>query len=115
MLKKIVMTPLIAVAMLTAAPVVASAQNTLASATAGAAWSIPPAGSADLQKGFRDGVQSAQVDARVAKLYPAANRKVDAKSSNLYVHPPVKGAARAEYQSGFEAGYNAALQHGANS
>ena len=34
-----------------------------------------------------------------------------AKASHLYVHPPVKGAARDEYRSGFTAGYEAAVKH----
>jgi hypothetical protein len=49
-------------------------------------------------------VQSALAD----KL---ANRKVDAKTSNLYVHPPVRKELREKYRDNFVAGYEAAVKH----
>ena len=67
-------------------------------------WNSPPAGTEQAQQGYRDGLQAAELDR-------AAKRKIDAKVSHLYVHPPVKGAARDEYRSSFEAGYNAAVKH----
>jgi len=67
-------------------------------------WNTPPAGTEQAQQGFRDGIEAAKLD----KL---AGRPVDPKVSHLYVHPPVKGAAQAEYRSNFENGYKAALTH----
>jgi hypothetical protein len=67
-------------------------------------WNTPPAGTEQAQQGYRDGIEAAQLDR-------AAKRKIDAKASHLYVHPPVKGAARDDYRSGFTAGYEAAVKH----
>ncbi len=67
-------------------------------------WNTPPAGTEQAQQGFRDGVEAAKLDR-------AAKRPIDAKVSHLYVHPPVKGAAKDEYRTSFTAGYNAAVQH----
>ncbi len=67
-------------------------------------WNTPPAGTEQAQQGYRDGIEAAKLDT-------AAKRKIDAKSSHLYVHPPVKGAARDEYRSSFVTGYEAALKH----
>ena len=67
-------------------------------------WNPPPAGTEQAQQGFRDGIEAAKLD----KL---AHRPVDAKVSHLYVHPPVKGAAQADYRTSFESGYKAALNH----
>ncbi|HMH15482.1 MAG TPA: hypothetical protein VK578_20450 [Edaphobacter sp.] len=96
-------TPLIAVALMSGAPLFAHAQNTQNAAQT-EEWNTPPAGTEQAQQGYRDGIEAAQLDR-------AAKRKVDAKSSHLYVHPPVKGAARDEYRSGFTAGYEAAVKH----
>ena len=67
-------------------------------------WNTPPAGTEQAQQGYRDGIEAAKLDR-------AAKRPIDAKVSHLNVHPPVKGAAKDEYRSSFEAGYNAAVQH----
>ncbi len=69
-------------------------------------WNTPPAGTEQAQQGYRDGVEAAQLDR-------AAKRPIDAKVSHLYVHPPVKGAAKDEYRTSFTSGYNAAVQHAA--
>ncbi len=71
-------------------------------------WNTPPAGTEQAQQGFRDGIEAAKLDT-------LAKRKIDAKSSHLYLHPPVKGNAVPAYRTAFESGYNAALQHGATS
>ena len=64
---------------------------------------------AGAQQGFRDGIEAAKLDT-------LANRKIDAKTSHLYVHPPVKGNdAVNAYRSAFESGYQAAVKHGAAS
>jgi hypothetical protein len=86
--------PALALMMMSGPAVVAQTQD----------WNTPPAGTEQAQQGYRDGIQAAQLDR-------AAKRKIDAKASHLYVHPPVKGAAKDEYRSSFEAGYNAAVQH----
>src|SRR5271155_4835592 len=96
-------TPLIAVALMSGVPLFAHAQNQPAT-TETQSWNSPPAGTEQAQSAYRDGVQSALAD----KL---ANRKVDAKSSNLYVHPPVKKQSRDEYRASFVAGYEAAVKH----
>ena len=101
-------TPLMAVAIMSSVPFMALAQNSQAgNQTQNSAvqdWNTPPAGTEQAQQGYRDGIQAAKLD-------KVANRKVDAKSSHLYLHPPVKGDARDAYRSAFESGYNAALQH----
>lgn len=96
-------TPLIAVALMSGAPLFAHAQTTQKAAQT-EEWNTPPAGTEQAQQGYRDGVEAAQLDR-------AAKRKIDAKASHLYVHPPVKGAARDEYRAGFNAGYEAAVKH----
>ena len=94
--------PVMLAALLSGAPLVAQTQN---SAVAGAQdWNTPPAGTEQAQQGYRDGIEAEQLDR-------AAKRKIDAKASHLYVHPPVKGAARDEYRTSFEAGYDAAVKH----
>jgi hypothetical protein len=102
-------TPLIAVAIMTSVPFMALAQSSQAgnqtqnSATQD--WNTPPAGTEQAQQGYRDGIEAAKLDT-------IAKRKVDAKSSHLYVHPPVKGTdAVNAYRSAFEAGYAAAVKH----
>ncbi|RSL16804.1 hypothetical protein EDE15_2329 [Edaphobacter aggregans] len=96
-------TPLMAVALMSGAPIFAHAQNQ-ASPAQTQEWNTPPQGTEQAQQGYRDGVEAAQLDR-------AAKRKIDAKASHLYMHPPVKGAARDEYRSGFTAGYEAAIKH----
>jgi hypothetical protein len=97
-------TPLIAVALMSGATLFAHAQNNQAPTTESRSWNTPPPGTEQAQAAYRDGVESAQID-------QAAKRKVDAKASYKYVHPPVKGAARDEYRSNFAAGYEAAVKH----
>ena len=95
-------TPLIAVALMSGASFFAHAQNN--QAPTAQSWNTPPAGTEQAQSAYRDGVEAAQLD-------KAAHRKIDAKSSHLYLHPPVKGAARDEYRTNFTAGYEAAVKH----
>ena len=71
-------------------------------------WNTPPAGSEQAQQGYRDGLEAAKLDT-------LTNRKIDARASHLYVHPPVKGNAVDQYRQSFEAGYKAAVAHGAAS
>ena len=97
-------TPLIAVALMSGASFFADAQNNQAPAPQSQSWNTPPAGTEQAQSAYRDGVEAAQLD-------KAAHRKIDAKSSHLYLHPPVKGAARDEYRTNFTAGYEAAVKH----
>jgi hypothetical protein len=97
-------TPLIAVALMSGASFFAHAQNNQAPAPQSQSWNTPPAGTEQAQSAYRDGVEAAQLD-------KAAHRKIDAKSSHLYLHPPVKGAARDEYRTNFTAGYEAAVKH----
>jgi hypothetical protein len=106
-------TPLIAVAMLSSAPFIALAQNSPSGnqpqTNATQDWNAPPPGTEQAQQGYRDGIEAAKLDTLV-------KRKIDAKSSHLYLHPPVKGSdAVNAYRSAFESGYAAALKHGATS
>jgi outer membrane murein-binding lipoprotein Lpp len=96
-------TPVLAVVLMSGAPVFAQAQNSQASAQA-QDWNTPPAGTEQAQQGFRDGIEAAKLD-------KAAKRKIDAKSSHLYKNPPVKGGARDAYRDSFEKGYQAQLAH----
>jgi len=102
-------TPLIAVAIMTSVPFMTLAQSSQAgnqtqnSATQD--WNTPPPGTEQAQQGYRDGIEAAKLDT-------VAKRKIDAKSSHLYLHPPVKGAdAVNAYRSAFESGYDAAVKH----
>ena len=97
-------TPLMAVALMSGAPFFAHAQQMTETQTKAQEWNTPPAGTPEAQQGYRDGIQAAQLD-------KAAKRKIDAKTSHLYVHPPVKGAARDEYRTSFTAGYDAQVKH----
>jgi hypothetical protein len=99
-------TPLLAVALMSSAPLFAHAQNQQATTTENQSWNTPPPGTEQEQSAYRDGVQSALADA-------LAKRKVDAKSSNLYVHPPVRKELRDSYRDHFVAGYEAAMKHSA--
>ncbi|HEY2040166.1 MAG TPA: hypothetical protein VGG95_10900 [Edaphobacter sp.] len=95
--------PLVAVVLMTGAPVFAQAQNSQTT-TQAQDWNTPPAGTEQAQQGYRDGIEAAKLD-------KAAKRKIDAKSSHLYKKPPVKGAARDAYRDNFEKGYQAQLEH----
>jgi hypothetical protein len=99
-----VATPLMAVALMSGATFFAHAQNNQAPTAQSDSWNTPPAGTEQAQSAYRDGVEAAQLD-------KAAHRKIDAKSSYLYLHPKAKGAARDEYRSNFTAGYEAAVKH----
>jgi hypothetical protein len=97
-------TPLIAVALMSSAPILAHAQDSQkGSQTQTQDWNTPPAGTEQAQA-YKDGIEAAQLD-------KAAKRPVDAHSSHLYVHPPVKGAAKDAYRNSFDAGYKAAVAH----
>jgi hypothetical protein len=88
--------PVMALALMGGVPSFAqAAQNTVEAA--------PASGSPQAHQGYLDGVQAAALDR-------AAKRPIDAKVSHLYVHPPVKGAARDEYRASFEAGYQSAVK-----
>jgi len=101
-------TPLIAVAMMTSVPMLSLAQNTQTQNSSTQDWNTPPAGTTQAQ-GYNDGIQAAKLDTLV-------HRKIDAKSSYLYLHPKVKkGPERDAYLQNFVAGYNAAVQHDAAS
>lgn len=98
--------PLIAVALMSASPVLAHAQTAQASQNV-QDWNTPPAGTEQAQQGYRDGIEAAKLDR-------AAKRKIDAKSSHLYQHPPVKGDARDAYRQSFINGYENAVKHSDN-
>jgi hypothetical protein len=102
-------TPLIAVAIMTSVPFMTLAQSSPAGNqtqnTATQDWNTPPAGTEQAQQGYRDGIEAAKLDT-------AAKRKIDAKSSHLYLHPPVKGSdAVNAYRTAFQSGYDAAVKH----
>jgi hypothetical protein len=103
-------TPAVALAILSIAPAFVHAQasqtqkQNQTQKVAAEDWNTPPAGTEQAQQGYRDGVQAAQLDL-------VAKRKIDAQSSHLYLHPPVKSSARDEYRSSFVQGYQAALKH----
>jgi hypothetical protein len=97
-------TPLIAVALMGGAPVFVHAQNTISAKQEAQDWNTPPAGTEQEQQGYRDGIEAAKLD-------KAAKRKIDAKSSHLYQHPPVKGNAKDAYRDSFEKCYQAQLAH----
>lgn len=96
--------PLVAVALMSASPILASAQNTVSAKQEAQDWNTPPAGTEQAQQGYRDGVEAYKLDR-------AAKRKIDAKSSHLYVHPPVKGDAKEAYRQNFVNGYETAVKH----
>ena len=100
--------PVIALALMSIAPAYVRAQATTNNNQTQNAttedWSNTPAGSEQAQQGYRDGIQALQLDT-------AAKRKIDAQSSYLYLHPPVKGAAKDQYRASFVAGYQAAMKH----
>ena len=86
-----------------------ASQNNLISAKAGTQEQSAPAAASEQTQGYRDGMEAAKLDT-------LTRRKIDAKASHLYVHPPVKGADTvSQYRQSFEAGYNAAIARGAAS
>ena len=102
-------TPLMAVAIMSSVPSIALAQNSQTgnqtNSNATQDWNTPPTGTEQAQHGFRDGIEGAKLDT-------LAKRKVDAKSSHLYLHPPVKGDdAVNAYRLAFQTGYDAAVKH----
>jgi hypothetical protein len=101
-------TPAIALAILSIAPAFVHAQTTQSQkqnqTAAVEGWNTPPAGTEQSQQGYRDGVEALKLDL-------TAKRKIDAQSSHLYLHPPVKSTARDEYRASFVQGYEAALKH----
>ena len=103
-------TSAIALAILGTAPAFVQAQanqNQKQNKTQNAAvedWNTPPAGTEQAQQGYKDGIEALKLDM-------TAKRKIDAQTSHLYLHPPVKGAARDEYRASFVQGYQAALKH----
>jgi hypothetical protein len=103
-------TPLMAVAIMTSVSFMTLAQSSPMTGNqtqnnATQDWNTPPPGTEQAQQGYRDGIEAAKLDT-------LAKRKVDAKASHLYVHPPVKGNdAQNAYRSSFQAGYDAALKH----
>jgi hypothetical protein len=97
-------TPLIVVALTSGASFFAHAQDNQAPTAQSQSWNTPPPGTEQAQSAYRDGVEAAALD-------KAAHRKIDAKSSHLYLHPPVKGAARDEYRTSFTAGYEAGVKN----
>jgi hypothetical protein len=105
MMKKLtrITTTLIAGVLMSGAPLFAHAQNQQPTMEA-QSWNTPPPGTEQEQSAYRDGVQSAMAD-------KMAKRKVEAKSSNLYVHPPVRKELRDKYRDNFVAGYESAVKH----
>jgi len=101
-------TPLIAVAIMSSVPFMTLAQSSQAgnqTMNTTQDWNTPPPGTEQAQQGYRDGIEAAKLDT-------LAKRKIDAKVSHLYVHPPVKGAdAQNAYRSAFQTGYDAQLKH----
>lgn len=101
--------PVIALALMSIAPAYvraqATTQNNQTQNASTEDWNTPPAGVGTEQaQAYRDGIQALQLDT-------AAKRKIDAQSSYLYQHPPVKGAAKDAYRASFTAGYKAAIKH----
>ena len=96
--------PVMAIALLSGASFLAHAQTQNSAVSGTQDWNTPPAGTEQAQQGYRDGVEAAQLDR-------AAKRLIDPKVSHLYVHPPVKGAARGQYRTSFASGYDAAVKH----
>ena len=102
-----IVAPLIAVALFSGAQLLAQAQNPAQNQNSEAQqtdWNTPPPGTEQAQQGYRDGIEAAKLD----KL---AHRPIDPKVSHLYVHPPVKKDAQADYRAAFESGYKAAVQN----
>ena len=99
-------TPLMAVAIMSSVPTMAHAQATPAATTqtAGTDFDAPQPGTEEYAA-YKDGMEAAKLDT-------LAKRKIDAKASHLYVHPPVKGDAKEAYRTHFERGYQAAIKSG---
>ena len=102
-------TPLMAVAIMSSVPMMAHAQAAQATTTqnATADFNAPQPGTEEYAA-YKDGMEAAKLDT-------LAKRKIDAKASHLYVHPPVKGEAKEAYRTHFEQGYQAALKTGSAS
>ncbi|HEX3569326.1 MAG TPA: hypothetical protein VHU44_00725 [Acidobacteriaceae bacterium] len=101
-------TPLLAVALMSGVSFMALAQNNTLTGSktetaATDAMNAQAAANPQSQQGYHDGMEAAKLDT-------LAKRKVDAKASHLYLHPPVKGKDADAYRSGFEAGYQAATR-----
>ena len=94
-------TPLMAVAIMSSVPMMAHAQATQAPTTQND-FNAPQPGSEE-DAAYKDGMEAAKLDT-------LAKRKIDAKTSHLYVHPPVKGEAKEAYRTHFEQGYQAAIK-----
>lgn len=101
-------TPLMAVAMISSVPMMAQAQAAQAASTQSSDDLNAPQPGTEQYAAYKDGMEAAKLDT-------LAKRKIDAKASHLYVHPPVKGDAREAYRSHFEKGYQAALKTSASS
>jgi hypothetical protein len=101
-------TPLIAVAIMSSVPFMTLAQSSPAgnqTMNTTQDWNTPPPGTEQAQQGYRDGIEAAKLDT-------LAKRTINAKSSHLYLHPPVKGNdAVNAYRSAFQSGYDAAVKH----
>jgi len=102
MKKAMILTSLIAAAMMTSVPM-----SSLAEKPAETHGNAAAAAKVDENSlGYRDGVEAFKLD----KL---AGRDIGVKTSHLYKNPPVKGEAqRDEYRGQFTAGYNAAMSQG---
>lgn len=102
-------TPLMAVAIMSSVPMMAHAQAAEATSTQSSVIDLnAPQPGTEEYAAYKDGMEAARLDT-------LAKRKIDAKASHLYVHPPVKGDAREAYRTHFEKGYQAALKNGAAS
>ena len=68
-------------------------------------WDAPPRDFSELgRRAFHDGLESARMDME-------AHRRMDARRSDFFKHPPVPGPARNEYRNSFQQGYNTAVRH----
>ncbi len=100
-------TPLIAVAMM-AAPMAMTAQSSMTSNQNNNQSNMSAPAGSEQEQAYKDGMEAAKLDT-------VAGRKVDAQSSYLYNHPPVKKAADKDaYRNTFTQGYKAALAKSAN-
>jgi hypothetical protein len=91
------------IAVLMSAPMIAAAQQ---AQSQNDDWMNPPAGTEQAQA-YKDGIEAAKLDT-------AAKRPVNASTSYLYNHPPVKKSADKDaYRNTFTEGYKAAVAHNA--
>lgn len=101
MKKAMILTSLIAAAMMTSVPMSSLAENPAENHSTAAAVKVD-----ESSLGYRNGVEAFKLD----KL---AGRPIGAKTSHLYKNPPMKpGQERDEYRAQFEAGYAASMQQG---